>query len=93
MNFNDEIIKHIDTLFRNNVCRGGRTKKGIVTLLSSKFGHSDTNILPKLGEVEIENLNENQDKVKIIYDDFTIIGTITWRLADNKSDFVIVKID
>lgn len=93
MNFNNEIIKHIDTMFRNNVCRGGRTKQSIVNLLSSKFGQSDTNILPKLGEVEIENLNENQDKLKIIYDDFTIIGTITWRLADNKSDFVIVKID
>jgi hypothetical protein len=92
MKFKKALIEHLNGLFQYNVCRGGRNKESVIKLLSSKYGHSETSILPVLGEVEFDHLNDSQDTIKVVYDDFTIEFTITWEMASNQRDYVVKSI-
>ena len=66
--------------------------ESVKALLSTKVHGSDVvTILPPLGEVKIKDIDNEHSELSIIYEDYQVIGIITWR--PNTNGFAFVNIE
>lgn len=90
-----ESIKQAITRNFANTIFFNRSGEYVAELCNKRIKGSDTMVfLPPIPKVEVETIDEVHDKWKIVYDDTTIEGIVTWRASKIKQDkFVFVGIE
>jgi hypothetical protein len=82
---------HLKQLFQYTKFRS-RSAEDIHNTLSTRINGSDTiTALAPIDKISVEQINENQDKVTFIYDDYSYYMIMTWAKSEN--GFTLVEVE
>ena len=71
-----------------------RDKEFIIKTFNTKVhGSNNVSVIPYIQNIEVEKIDDTHDKVTFVYDDYTFVGVITWKLCANGMNFVFMDIE
>lgn len=93
MKISDSYKVAINNAFRRCIFYS-REKENVLNILHTLVhGSSNVTIIPPIQGLELEKIDDTHDKATFIFDDYTFVGIITWKLSSNGKNIVFIKIE
>jgi hypothetical protein len=90
----DKLKELVNDNFRN-VMFFERTEREMMETLNAGVHHStNMRVFPKVSKVEVTNIDEAHDEVKLLWSDLEVKGIITWRkgqFPDGETTYSLVS--
>lgn len=83
----------INNSFRNVVFMKRDEDVVLKTLCAKAHGSETITIIPPIQGFKLEKMDETHDRASFGFDDYSFVGTITWRPCADGVNVVFVKIE
>ena len=91
MKLSDSIKQQVNTTFKHNKFIG-RDPKTMLAILNISVKNSDNmHVMPKVQDVQVEVIDDLHDKLSLLWDDYKVEGTITWKQSQDGKNFIFCE--